>query len=153
VEPAKIRNVVLVGHSGAGKTSVAEALFFTSGATTRLGRVEDGNTVLDYEPEEISRQGSVGLAVAPIAWNGHKLNIIDTPGYADFIGDVRSALRAADLALFVVSATDGVEVQTEAVWHLAEQEGIARAFFINKLDRERADYKAVLAQLRSTFGT
>ncbi|MEE9474023.1 MAG: elongation factor G [Acidimicrobiia bacterium] len=153
MEPAKIRNVVLVGHSGAGKTSLAEALLFTSGATTRLGRVEDGNTVLDYEPEEISRQGSVGLAVAPIAWNGHKLNIIDTPGYADFIGDVRSALRAADLALFVVSATDGVEVQTEAVWHLAEQEGIARAFFINKLDRERADYKAVLAQLKSTFGT
>ncbi len=153
MEPAKIRNVVLVGHSGAGKTSLAEALLFISGATTRLGRVEDGNTVLDYEPEEISRQGSVGLAVAPIAWNGHKLNIIDTPGYADFIGDVRSALRAADLALFVVSATDGVEVQTEAVWHLAEQEGIARAFFINKLDRERADYKAVLAQLKSTFGT
>ncbi|MEE9227528.1 MAG: elongation factor G [Acidimicrobiia bacterium] len=153
MEPAKIRNVVLVGHSGAGKTSLAEALLFTSGATARLGRVEDGNTVLDYEPEEISRQGSVGLAVAPIAWNGHKLNIIDTPGYADFIGDVRSALRAADLALFVVSATDGVEVQTEAVWHLAEQEGIARAFFINKLDRERADYKAVLAQLKSTFGT
>ncbi|MEE9184319.1 MAG: elongation factor G [Acidimicrobiia bacterium] len=153
MEPTKIRNVVLVGHSGAGKTSLAEALLFTSGATTRLGRVEDGNTVLDYEPEEISRQGSVGLAVAPIAWNGHKLNIIDTPGYADFIGDVRSALRAADLALFVVSATDGVEVQTEAVWHLAEQEGIARAFFINKLDRERADYKAVLAQLKSTFGT
>ena len=153
MEPAKIRNVVLVGHSGAGKTSLAEALLFASGATTRLGRVESGNTVMDHEPEETSRQGSVGLAVAPIAWNGHKLNIIDTPGYADFIGEVRSALRAADLALFVVSATDGVEVQTEAIWHLAEQEGIARAFFINKLDRERADYQGVLAQLKSSFGT
>ncbi len=152
MEPAKIRNVVLVGHSGAGKTTLAEALLFTSGATTRLGRVEDGTTVMDHEPEETARQGSVGLAVAPIAWNGHKLNIIDSPGYADFIGDVGSALRAADLALFVVSAADGVEVQTEAIWHLAEKEGIARAFFINKLDKERASYKTVLAQLKSSFG-
>ncbi len=118
-----------------------------------MGRVEDGNTVMDHEPEEIARAGSVGLGVASINWGGHKLNIIDTPGYADFIGEVRSALRAADLAMFVVSASDGVEVQTEAVWNLAEQEGIARAFFINKLDRERADYKGVLAQLKNAFGT
>jgi len=153
VEPDRIRNVVLVGHSGSGKTAIAEALLYAGGLTTRLGSVDDGNTVTDYEPEEIQRQSSISLAVAPIKWNGYKINVIDTPGYSDFIGEVRSALRAADLALFVVSGTDGVEVQTEVIWKLAEEEGIARAFFINKLDRERASYTRVLAELKEAFGT
>ena len=151
--PDQIRNVVLVGHGGSGKTALAEALAHTAGLTTRMGRIEDGNTITDFEPEEIDRESSVALALAPIEWSGHKINIIDTPGYADFLGEVLAALRAADLALFVVSAVDGVEVQTEAVWRLAEQEGIARAVFVNKLDRERSSHSRTLAQLKETFGT
>ena len=111
----QVRNVVLVGHGGSGKTALAEALLFTAGVTTRMGRVEDGNTVTDFDPEEISRGSSVNLALAPFEWDGCKINIIDTPGYSDFLGEVKAALRAADLALFVVSAVDGVEVQTEAI--------------------------------------
>jgi elongation factor G len=151
--PDQIRNVVLVGHGGSGKTALAEALVHTAGLTTRMGRVEDGNTVTDFEPEEIDRQSSVALALAPLEWNGNKINLIDTPGYADFVGEVLAALRAADLALFVVSAVDGVEVQTEAIWRMAEQEGIARAVFVNKLDRERSSYSSTLAQLKDAFGT
>ena len=152
MEPQKIRNIALVGHGGAGKTSTAEALLFAAGATTRVGRIDDGNTVLDYEPEEIDRQISLSLSVASFERKGHKVNIIDAPGYADFIGDARSAMRAADLAVFVVSAVDGVEVQTELLWDVATQEGLPRAVFINKLDRERASFSRTLDQLKSIFG-
>jgi len=149
----KIRNVVLVGHSGSGKTTLAESLLFAAGETTRMGRVEDGNTVADFEPEERNRRSSVSLAMAPFAWNGYRINLIDTPGVADFTGEVRAALRVADLALFVVSAVDGVEVQTEQIWKLAEEEGVARALFVNKLDRERASFSRTLQQLKDVFGT
>jgi len=149
----RIRNIVLVGHSGSGKTALAEALLHAAGVTTRLGRIEDGNTVTDFEPEEIDRGSSVSLAIAPFDWAGHKVNIIDTPGYSDFVGEARAALRAADLALFVVSGVDGVEVQTAALWRMAEEEGIARAFFVNKLDRERASFARTLDQLKDAFGT
>ena len=118
---ANIRNVALVGHGGAGKTSLAEALLFAAGATTRLGRIEDGTTVADFDPEEQRRRISVSLALAPFELDGHKVNILDAPGYADFIGDVGAALRAADLALFVVSAVEGVEVQTEVAWRMADE--------------------------------
>lgn len=151
--PDRIRNVALVGHGGSGKTSLAEALLHGAGVTTRLGRVEDGNTVTDSEPEEISRGSSVSLAMAPFEWNGHRINLIDTPGYSDFLGEVRAALRAADLALFVVSGVSGVEVQTEAIWRMAEEEGIARAVFINKLDRERSSFQRTIDQLKDVFGT
>jgi len=149
----QIRNVVLVGHSGSGKTALAEALLFAAGATTRAGTVEDGNTVTDFEPEEISRGSSVSLAMAPFMWNGHKINIIDTPGLSDFTGEMRAALRAADLALFLVSGVDGVEVQTEAAWRMAGDEGIARAIFVSKLDRERSSFARTVEQLKQTFGT
>jgi elongation factor G len=149
----QIRNVVLVGHSGSGKTALAEALLFTAGVTTRAGVVEDGNTVTDFEPEEIARGSSVGLAMAPFGWNGHKINLIDTPGLSDFTGDMHAAVRAADLALFVVSGVDGVEVQTEAAWRIAGEEGIARAVFVNKLDRERASFGRTVDQLKEIFGT
>ena len=152
VPTAKIRNVVLVGHGGAGKTTLAEALLFVAGAITRMGRVEDGNTVCDFDPEEQKRTISVSLALAPFDWDGHKINVIDTPGYADFVGDVAAALRAADLAVFVVSAVEGVEVQTEAAWRLAEDEGIPRALFVNKLDRERASFSRTLDDLKARFG-
>lgn len=153
MDPGKIRNVALVGHSGAGKTALVEALMFASGQITRLGRVEEGNTVSDFEPEEVARQVSISTTLVPIEFHGHKLNILDTPGYADFLGEVKAALRAADLALLVVSAVDGVEVQTDVAWQLAGEEGIPRAIFVNKLDRERADYRKVLDELKEHFGT
>ena len=150
--PDKIRNVALVGHGGSGKTSLAEALLFVAGATTRQGSVETGTSVLDYEPEEIERKISLSLAVASLDWAGHQINIIDTPGYADFSGDARAALRAAGLALFVVSAVDGVEVQTELMWRVAAEEGIPRAIVITKLDRDRASFTRTLDQLKESFG-
>jgi len=152
-EPRNIRNVVLVGHSGGGKTTLTEALLFTAGAITRMGKVEDGNTVSDHDAEEIRRGISVSLSLAPIEWNGIKVNVLDAPGYADFIGDVTGALRAADACLFVVSAVDGVEVQHEVVWELAAERGLPRAIFVNKIDRERASFERTLDELVTAFGT
>ena len=152
VPTEKIRNVALVGHGGAGKTSLAEALLYVAGAIPRVGRVEDGTTVCDFDPEEQKRAISVSLALAPLEWEGHKINMIDTPGYADFVGDVAAGLRAADLAIFVVSAVEGVEVQTEVAWRLAEARGLPRAIFVNKLDRERASFERTLEQLKERFG-
>jgi elongation factor G len=151
-ETSKVRNVALVGHGGAGKTSLTEALLFAAGAVPRMGRVEDGSTVSDFDPEEQRRQISVSLALAPFELDGHKINLLDAPGYADFVGDVVAALQAADLALFVVSAVEGVEVQTEIAWKLAEQRGIPRAIFVNKLDRERASFARTLDELKEKFG-
>ena len=116
VSADKIRNVALVGHGGVGKTSLAEALLHRAGVISRQGRVEDGNTVCDYDATEHERGLSLSLSLAPFEWNGFKINLIDTPGYADFVGDVWSALQVADLAVFVVSAVEGVEVQHEVVW-------------------------------------
>jgi elongation factor G len=151
--PSNIRNVVLVGHSGAGKTTLAEAMLFAAGAITRMGKVEDGNTVSDHDPEEIRRGISVSLSQAPVEWQSTKVNVLDSPGYADFIGDVKGALRAADCCLFVVSAVDGVEVQTEVVWELAVEAGLPRAIFINKIDRERASFERTMDGLVTAFGT
>jgi elongation factor G len=148
----KVRNVALVGHGGAGKTTLVEALLHRTGTINRLGRVEDGSTVSDHDPEEQRRGISLSLAVAPFEWKGHKVNLIDTPGYADFLGDVRAALRVVDLAVFVVSAVDGVEVQTEAIWREATRLGVPRMIFINKLDRERASFERTLEQLRDRLG-
>lgn len=148
----KIRNVALVGHGGVGKTTLAEALLHRAGTINRLGRVEDGTTVSDHDPEEQRRGISLSLAVTPFEWKGHKVNLIDTPGYADFLGDVRAALRVVDLAVFVVSAVDGVEVQTEVVWKEAAHLNVPRMIFINKLDRERASFERTLDQLRDRLG-
>lgn len=150
--PEKIRNVVLVGHSGAGKTTLAEALLYRAGTIDRLGRVEDGNTVFDYDPEEHKRGISLSMSYAPFEWTEHKINLIDTPGYADFIGDLYGAMRVADLAVFVVSAVEGVEVGTERAWRLAERLRLPRMIFINKLDKERASFDRTLDQLRERFG-
>jgi elongation factor G len=149
---SKIRNVALVGHGGAGKTTLAEAMLHCAGATTRMGRVEDGTTASDYDPEEHKRGMSLSLTLVPFERDGHKVNVLDAPGYADFVGDVAAALQAADLAVFVVSAIEGVEVQTEIAWRLADARGIPRAIFVNKLDRERASYERTLAQLKDRFG-
>jgi elongation factor G len=147
-----IRNVLLVGHGGSGKTTLFESMLFAAGAITRMGTVEDGNTISDHDPDEQRRQISVSLAMSPIEWKDAKINVLDAPGTADFVGDVRSAVRAADAVIVVVSAVDGVEVQTEFAWELAVQEDLPRAIFVNKLDRERADFQATLDQLVSAFG-
>jgi elongation factor G len=150
--PAKIRNVALVGHGGAGKTSLAEALLFCSGAITRQGRVEDGTTTTDFDPEEQRRGISLTLALAPFEHDGYKINLLDAPGYADFVGDVHAALRVADLAVLVVSAVEGPEVGTDLAWKIATDLGVPRMFFINKLDRERANFDAALAGLKERYG-
>jgi elongation factor G len=148
----KIRNVALVGHSGSGKTTLVEAMLYRAGVVNRIGRVEDGTTTTDTDPEEKSHGISLSLAVAPLEWKGCHINVLDTPGDPDFGGEVRAALRVADLAVFVVSAVDGVEVGTEAAWRLCEELGVPRMVFINKLDRERASYERTLDALRERFG-
>lgn len=154
----RIRNVALVGHSGCGKTSVAEALLHRAGVIARLGSTDEGSTACDTEPEEIKRKMSLSLAVAPFEWEAsdgerYKINLIDTPGYADFAGEVDAALSVADLAVLVVSAVDGVEVGTEAVWERCVEAGIPRLVFVNKEDKQHADFHRVLDQLREMFGS
>ena len=149
---AKIRNVALVGHGSSGKTTLAEALLFVSGTTNRQGRVEDGTTVCDFEPEEVKRQISAAVSLASFDYDGHKINLLDCPGYADFLPEVEAALRVSDLAIFVVSAVEGVEVQTEIIWKMAGAVGLPRMIFVNKEDRERADFERVLAELQEAFG-
>ena len=147
VPSEKIRNVALVGHHGSGKSTLAEALLFRAGSIGRLGVIEQGTTVADYEPEEQARGMSVSLSVCTFDWKGHKINLIDTPGYPDFAGEVRAALRVADLAVFVVDAVDGVQVETVKQWRIAKTLGVPRMFFINKLNKERASFDRTLAEL------
>ncbi len=142
----QIRNVGIMAHGGAGKTSLTEAMLFNSGATKRLGKVDDGNTVTDYLPEEIKRKVTTNTALAPCEWRDHKLNIVDTPGYADFIGDVKGALRVVDGVVMVICAVSGVEVQTEIIWEYAEKDKIPRLIFINKMDRENANFYRALEE-------
>lgn len=148
----KIRNVAIVGHGGSGTTSLTEALLYRSGAINRMCKVEDGQTTTDYEPEEIKRGVSVNATLAPVEWNGTKINFIDTPGFADFVAEVKGAFRAVDSALIVVCATSGVQVGTEQCWKLAEEAGLPRIIFVNKMDRENADFDSILANLRGKFG-
>ncbi|MGB9665131.1 MAG: GTP-binding protein, partial [Ignavibacteria bacterium] len=138
-----IRNIVLVGHGGAGKTSLVEAMLFTAGATTRMGRVEDGNTVSDFKPEEIERQISTSASLMNVEWQQNKINIIDTPGYADFIGEVLSGLSVADTAVLVLKAVEGIEVGSEKAWKLINKNELPRIIVINKCDNERADFEGV----------
>ncbi|WP_167139826.1 elongation factor G-like protein EF-G2 [Diaminobutyricimonas sp. TR449] len=150
--PEKIRNVALVGRSGAGKTMLAEALLLATGAITRLGSIIDGTTVSDSDPSEVTQQRSVALAVLPVAVGDIKVNLLDTPGYPDFIGDLRAGLRAADAALFVVSAVDGVDAATTALWAECEHVGMPRAVVISRIDHPRANYEGVLAACQEAFG-
>jgi elongation factor G len=144
--PDKIRNVGLFGHGGSGKTTLTEALLLTAKATTRAGRVEDGNTVSDYDPDEQKRQMSINLAVAPVEWNDTKINILDVPGYADFAGDVTATMRVLDGAIILMDAAGGVEVGTEAAWEAAVAAKLPRIIFINKLDRENASFFRTIEQ-------
>jgi elongation factor G len=147
-----IRNVVLVGHSGSGKTTLAEALLLYTGSVGRAGRVEDGTTVSDFDEVEIRQKRSVNLALTPFVSDGITVNMLDTPGYADFTGDLRAGLRAADCALFVVAATDGVDGVTRLLWDECAAVGMPRAVVITKIDHNRADYATVLAECQDAFG-
>ena len=149
----KIKNVGIVAHGGAGKTSLAEAILYNAGLTTRIGKVDDGSTVTDYLPEEIKRQVTINLTPAPFEWQGYKVNMVDTPGYSDFIGEVKGTLRAVDNALMVVCGVSGVEVQTEVIWDFLSEKNMPRIFFVNKLDRENSNFFKVVDELKECFGT
>jgi elongation factor G len=151
-QPESVRNVVLVGHSGAGKTTLAEALLTATGAIQRPGRVEDGTTVSDFDEVEVRQQRSVNLTLIPFEHAGVKINLLDTPGYADFTGDLRAGLRAADAALFTVSAVDGVDGLTRMLWEECASAGTPRAVVITKIDHQRADYGTALAACQAAFG-
>ena len=147
----KLRNIALVAHGGAGKTSLAEAMLFNAGLLNRLGRVEDGNTAMDFEPEEIKRQITINSAFHQFSWNKYNLNLIDTPGDQNFFSDTKFCMQAADAAVVLVDAMDGVKVQTELAWSFADDFNQPRIIFINKLDRERADFFRTFEDIKSTF--
>jgi elongation factor G len=151
-QPDRIRNVALIGHRGTGKTSLNEAILFEAGVINRLGRVEDGSTVSDSEPDEQEREMSIGASVASFEHAGRKINLIDTPGESSFIADTLATLRVVDAAVVVVNAVMGVEVHTERLWGSADEEGLARLVFVNMLDRERADFFRALDSLKEAFG-
>ncbi|MDI9466255.1 MAG: GTP-binding protein, partial [Bacillota bacterium] len=144
-----IRNVALVGHGGTGKTSLVEAMLFNTGATKRIGKVDDGNTVSDYLPEEIKRKITISSSLVPCEYREHKINVIDTPGYSDFYFEVVGAMRVVDSMVIVMSATAGVEVQTEIVWE--DFPDTPKIVFINKMDRENANFYKVLDQIKESF--
>lgn len=147
-----VRTVALVGHGGAGKTSLAEAMLYLSKATPRLGSVDSGQSVLDYDPEEVKHKFTINLSLAHLTHDNHLINIIDTPGYSDFIGDAVAGMAAAEIALFVVDAVSGPQVITDRLWEIAETSGIARAFFVNRLDKENAHWNATVDALRARYG-
>ncbi|MDO5725399.1 MAG: elongation factor G [Tissierellia bacterium] len=147
-----VRNLALVGHSGSGKTNLTEAMLFQSGATKRIGSVADKNTVSDFSKQEMNRQSSIGTSVIPVEWRDKKINIIDTPGYMDFVGEVYAALRASEAALLVIDATSGIEVGTEQVWKYTEKIDLPRLIFVNKIDDEHASFRKIMDELEAEFG-
>jgi elongation factor G len=147
-----IRNVTLLSHAGAGKTSISEAILFNAKVINRLGRVDEGSTTSDYDPDEIKRRISINLTVLPYAWQNVKVNLLDTPGYADFVGEVISGLRVSEGAVIVICATSGVEVGTEQVWQYCEESKLPRLIFVNKMDRENADFFKVTEAAQKKFG-
>lgn len=150
--PSKIRNVAVLGHQGCGKTSLTEALLFTTGAIKRVGRIEDGSTVSDYTKEEKERQVSISTALLPIEWHDHKYNFLDTPGYFDFVGEVNSALRVARGAVIVMDASGGIEVGTEKAWEYVQRRNLPSVIFVNKMDKENVNFDKLLEEIREKFG-
>jgi elongation factor G len=153
IDASNLRNVALLSHSGAGKTSLSEALLYNLKVTTRMGKVEDGNTVADYEPEEVKRGSSVQTVLIACPWDKYKVNFLDTPGYDDFLGEVVSALRVVESAAILVAATSGVDVGTERSWDLCEARGLPRVILVNKMDRENASFARTVADIQATFGS
>ena len=150
--PDRIHNVGLFSHARAGKTTLAEAMLFDTGAINRMGRVEDGTTVSDFEQDEIDHHTSIHMSLIPLEWADYKINVIDTPGYAEFQAEAYAAMRAVDAAIIIVDATSGVEVGTTQVWEMAEEHKLPRMVFVNKMNREHADFRGALDALRSAFG-
>src|SRR5437588_6860617 len=148
----QIRNVALISHVGAGKTSLVDAALDDSGAATRQGKVDEGSSVADYDPDELKRGMTLHAKALPVEWKNTKINFIDTPGYPDFIGEVKAGLRVADAALVVVTAEKGVEVGTELTWKYADERKLPRIVLVNKLDRENASFDQTLESLRRQFG-
>jgi elongation factor G len=148
-----IRNLVLLSHCGAGKTALSEAILFTAGAISRLGKVDDGATTSDYDPDEVKRKISLNLAMLPCQWKGAKINLIDTPGYSDFVGEVKAAIRVSEGAVIVVCAASGVEVGTEQVWSYSEEANLPRLVLVNKMDRENANFYRAVDEVQSKFGS
>jgi len=150
--PEQLRNMAIIGHGSSGKTSLTAAMLFNTGVTTRLTRVDKGNTVTDYDPEEIERMISINSTPCFVEWKDHKINIIDTPGYSSFLWDTRASLRAVDSALLVVCGVAGVEVGTEKVWEMLEEVELPRLIVINKLDRENSSFKRTVDEIQQFFG-
>ena len=147
----KIRNVVLLGHGGCGKTSLVEAMAYLSGKITRMGKVEDGNTISDYDKEEINRLFSINTSIVPILWEDNKINILDTPGYFDFIGETEEAVSVADAAIIVVSGKAGIEVGTRRAWEICEKYRLPRMFFVTDMDIDSASFRQVVEDLTATL--
>lgn len=150
MKSSDLRNVVLLGHGGVGKTSVAEAMLYNAGATDRLGRINEGNTILDYDPEEIRRQASVSLSIAPFDWKNSTVNIIDTPGYFDFAGEMLEGVSVVDSAVIVVAAS--MSVGTEKAWEFANSRNLPRVLFINKMNDDTADFDKIYSELKNVLG-
>ena len=148
----RIRNVALLGHGGSGKTTLTESILFNLNVVNRMGKVTEGNTVSDFDKEEISRGFSIGSSVIPVEWNNSKYNILDTPGYFDFVGEVFGSLRVAGGAIIMVDATSGIEVGTEKAWTFTEKRAMPKIIFVNKMDKENVNYVKIIKELKDTFG-
>ena len=148
----RIRNVVLLGHGGAGKTTLTEAMAYLSGITNRLGKVTDGNTISDYDKEEIKRKFSISTSTVPVVWDKVKVNILDTPGFFDFVGEAEEAVAAADAAVIVISGKSGVQVGTQKAWELCEKYRLPRMFFVTEMDMDDVSYRQVVEDLTELYG-
>jgi len=148
-----IRNISILGHGGSGKTSLTEAILFYTKNADRLGKTADGNTVSDYDPEEIKRKYSISASIAPVTVAGKKINFIDNPGFLDFVGEVKQSLSVTDNALIVMNAKSGLEVGAELAWDNATEAGVSKAFFVNRMDEENINFAQLLNEMRDTFGT
>ena len=151
-ETGNLRNIVLLSHSGAGKTSLSEAMLYETGAINRLGKTDDGTTTSDYEPEEQKRATSIQTSILPCTWNNHKINLIDTPGYADYRGEVISSIKVAESALIIIDASSGVEVGTRQMWKMVEDQSLPKMIFVNKMDRENVTFQAAMDNIVNEFG-
>ena len=151
-ETKKIRNIALLGHGGCGKTTLTEAMLYTAGGKSRFGRVENGNTSSDFDQEEIKRKSSMRTSLIPVEWKNHKINVLDTPGYFDFVGNVKEAVSACDAAIIVMKASSGIEVGTEKAWEICEEAKLPRMLYITEMDAPNVDIEAILDDCKAKFG-